>query len=62
MDEPKPTLPVPRADDESTDADLTVRLARLRSRMEAEGRTSAVRRIDAEIKRVGRKPKKAAGK
>ena len=62
MDEPKPALSVSSADDDSAEADLTVRLARLRSRMEAEGRTSAVRRIDAEIKRVGRKPKKAAGK
>ncbi|MES2000989.1 MAG: hypothetical protein V4444_01570 [Pseudomonadota bacterium] len=57
MNEQKPAPRIPATDDESA-ADLAARLARLRARIEAEGRLTAVKVIDAAIERTNRKRRK----
>jgi hypothetical protein len=61
MEESERALNAPPIEEDAANVDLAARLARLRSRMDAEGRTAAVERIDAEIKRAQLK-KKAARK
>ncbi|MES2146412.1 MAG: hypothetical protein V4491_01030 [Pseudomonadota bacterium] len=57
MNEQKPSPRIPATDDELA-ADLAARLARLRARIETEGRLTAVKVIDAAIERTNRKQRK----
>ena len=57
MNEQKPSPRIPATDDESA-ADLAARLARLRARIETEGRPTSVKVIDAAIERTHRKRRK----